>query len=239
MDPRLSIINERLKNIKRIIAVGGGKGGIGKSLIASTLALVLADKKQKVGLLDLDFYGPSCHVILGIKEGKPKEEKGILPPEVYKIKFMSISYYAKDNPLAIRGIDVSNSIIEILAITKWDSLDFLIVDMPPGIGDATLDTIRLLKKAEFLMVTTSSKVVLETVKRMLKLLKECKVPIIGVIENMKLRDSNLVEKEIKPFDVRFLGTIKFEKEIEDYLGSKNKILTSKFAHAIIEISNYL
>ena len=93
MDPRLNIIDKRLENIKRIVAVSGGKGGIGKSSVASILALCLSEK-YKVGLLDLDFYGPSSHVILGIKDVYPKEEKGIVPPEVHNIKFMSIIYYA-------------------------------------------------------------------------------------------------------------------------------------------------
>ena len=186
MDPRLEIIDKRLKNIKRLIVVSGGKGGIGKSLIASTLTLTLSRSGYKVGLLDLDFCGPSAHVILGIKGIYPKEEKGIIPPEIYGIRFLSIIYYAGDNPSPLRGVDISNAIIELLAITQWGSLDFLIIDMPPGISDATLDVIRLMKRAEFLIVTTQSKVALETVKKVLKILKELRFPIIGVIENMRV-----------------------------------------------------
>jgi len=194
MDPRLEIIGKRLKNIKRLIAISGGKGGIGKSLIASTLALILSKLGYKVGLLDLDFCGPSTHIVLGTRGIYPKEEKGIIPPEIYGIKFMSIIYYASDNPLPLRGIDVSNAIIELLAVTRWGRLDFLLVDMPPGIGDATLDTIRLMKRAEFLIVTTQSKVTLETVKKVLKILKELRVPIIGIIENMRITKSPFKKK---------------------------------------------
>ncbi|PIP13982.1 MAG: ATP-binding protein [bacterium (Candidatus Stahlbacteria) CG08_land_8_20_14_0_20_40_26] len=232
MDPRLNIIAHRLENVDRLIAVSGGKGGIGKSSVASTLALCLSKKNYRVGLLDLDFYGPSCHLILGIKGVYPEEERGILPPQVYGIKFMSIVYYAKENPLTVRGIDISNSIIELLAITRWEELDFLIIDMPPGIGDTTLDVIRLLKGVEFLVITTPSKVVLETVKKTLEMLKEAHVPILGVIENMKLNNSSWTRQEIETFDVKYLGEIGFDRSFEDFVGDRNKLLKSSFVEDI-------
>ncbi|MDO9575758.1 MAG: P-loop NTPase [bacterium] len=232
MDPRLSIIAHRLENIDRLIAVSGGKGGIGKSSVASALALCLSKKNYRVGLLDLDFYGPSCHLILGIKGVYPEEEKGIIPPEVNGIRFMSIVYYAEDNPLMARGIDISNSIIELLAITLWGELDFLVIDMPPGIGDTTLDVIRLLKRIEFLVVTTPSKLSLETVKKTLEMLKEAEVPILGVIENMKLNNSSRVRQEIEKFDVKYLGEIGFDRSFEEYLGNSEGLLTSSFANDI-------
>ncbi|MEA3432184.1 MAG: P-loop NTPase [candidate division WOR-3 bacterium] len=232
MDPRLNIVAHRLKNVDRLIAVSGGKGGIGKSSVASTLALCLSKKNYRVGLLDLDFYGPSCHLILGIKGVYPEEEKGVVPPEVNGIRFMSIVYYAEDNPLIARGIDISNSIIELLAITLWGELDFLIIDMPPGIGDTTLDVIRLLKRIEFLVVTTPSKIALETVKKTLEMLKEAGVPIIGVIENMKVKDSPWIKQEIEKFDVRYLGEIGFDRSFEEYLGNSEGLLTSSFANDI-------
>ncbi|RLF93197.1 ATP-binding protein, partial [Thermococci archaeon] len=150
MDPRLNIIDERLKNIKKVIAVSGGKGGIGKSSVASVLSLNLSKMGYRVGLLDMDFCGPSTHIILGIKDIYPEEDKGVIPPQSHGIKFMSIIYYAGDNPSPLRGVDISNALIELLAVTLWGELDFLIIDMPPGIGDAILDVIRLIKKIEFL-----------------------------------------------------------------------------------------
>ncbi|MBL7075723.1 P-loop NTPase [candidate division KSB1 bacterium] len=235
MDPRLSIIDKRLIGIKRLIAISGGKGGIGKSSVAATLALTLSKSGFKVGLLDLDFCGPSTHIILGIRGIYPKEEKGIIPPEIYGIKFMSIIYYAGDNPSPLRGIDISNAIIELLAITRWGSLDFLIIDMPPGIGDTTLDTIRLIKKTEFLIITTQSKMALETVKKVLKMLKELGVPIVGVIENMKVRESSFVMEQIKTFNVSYLGTIDFDENLEDSIGDVNRLLETNFAQNIREI----
>lgn len=235
MDPRLEIIGERLRNIKRSIAISGGKGGIGKSLIASTLALTLSRLGNKVGLLDLDFCGPSTHIILGVSGIDPKEENGIIPPEIYGIKFMSIIYYAGDHPSPLRGIDISNAMIELLAITRWGSLDFLIVDMPPGIGDTTLDTIRLMGKTEFLIITTQSKVAIETVKKMMEMLKELKVPVIGVIENMKIAESPSIEEQMKRFDVPFLGGIDFDKDVEDSIGDANKLLKTDFAQSVRRI----
>jgi len=235
MDPRLDIIDKRLKNVNRLVAISGGKGGTGKSLIASTLALTLSELGYKAGLLDLDFCGPSTHIILGIRGIYPKEEKGIIPPEIYGIKFLSIIYYAGDNPSPLRGIDISNATIELLAITQWGSLDFLIIDMPPGIGDATLDTIRLIKRAGFLIIATQSKVVVETVKKVLTILKELKVPIIGVAENMKTTRSPLVKEQIKTFNVPFLGEIDFDKHLEDSIGDASKLLKTNFAQDVKKI----
>lgn len=226
LDPRLEIIDKRLAGVKKLIPVSGGKGGIGKSVVASTLALTLAQLGYKVGLLDLDFSGPSTHVILGISGVYPEEEKGIIPPEVHGIKFLSIFYYTGDNPSPLRGVDISNAMIELLAITQWGSLDFLIIDMPPGIGDIVLDTIRLMKRAEFLIVTTPSKVVLATVMKVLAILKELTVPIVGVIENMKTQPSALVKEQIKPFDVPFLGEINFDNRLEAALGDVGKVLNT-------------
>ncbi len=235
MDPRLNIIDKRLAGIKRIIAVSGGKGGIGKSLTASVLSLTLSRLGYRVGLLDLDLSAPSMHVILGIEGLYPEEEKGIIPPEIYGIEFMSIVYFTGDNPSPLRGIDISNAMLELLAVTRWSSLDFLIVDTPPGIGDATMDVIRWMKRAKFLVMTTPSKVALETVKKIIKMLSELNVPIIGVIENMKMGDSRVVKEELKGFDVPILGEIGFDDKIEDSIGDVNKLLESDFATRIKEI----
>jgi ATP-binding protein involved in chromosome partitioning len=233
MDPRSNIIDKRLAGIKRVIAVSGGKGGIGKSLTASVLALTLSRLGFRVGLLDLDLSAPSTHVILGIEGLYPKEEKGIVPPEICGIEFMSIVYFTGDNPSPLRGIDISNAMLELLAVTRWGSLDFLIVDTPPGIGDATMDVIRWMKRAEFLVMTTSSKVALETVKKVIKMLTELNVPIIGIIENMKMEESRLVKEALK--DVPILGEVGFDEKIEDSIGDVNKLLESDFAVKMKEI----
>ena len=130
IDPRLEGVRNRLNEIRRIIVVLSGKGGVGKSLIASSLALILSSE-WRVGLLDLDFEAPSDHVILGIGEDVfPKEDKGIIPPEIHGIKFMSMFFFTGRSAAAFRGIALRNAMIELLAITKWGSLDFLVVDLP-------------------------------------------------------------------------------------------------------------
>lgn len=165
----------------------------------------------------------------------PEEEKGIVPPEIYGIEFMSIVYFTGDKPSPLRGIDISNAMLELLAVTRWFSLDFLIVDTPPGIGDATMDVIRWLKRAEFLVMTTPSKVALETVKKVIKMLSELNVSIIGIIENMKRGKSSLVKEELKEFDVPILGEIGFSEKIEDSIGNVNKLLETDFAVKMKEI----
>ena len=228
MEARVSVIKKRLKSIKRIISVASGKGGVGKSLVASTLALNLAEKGHKVGLLDLDLYGPSSHIILGVKDVFPEEEKGIIPPKIHGIKFMSIVYFTEDKPSAFRGIDITNIIIELLAITQWGPLDYLIIDMPPGIGDETLDVIRFIKKSEFLVVTTPSKVAMGAVSKLLKILKELKIPIIGVLENMKMTESSIIEDTVAEMGIPFIGSIFFDKNLEDAIGDGDLLLKTKF-----------
>jgi ATP-binding protein involved in chromosome partitioning len=234
-DPRLSVIDRRLSGIKRIIAVTGGKGGIGKSLTSSLLALTLARMGYRIGLLDLDLSAPSTHVILGIDGVYPKEERGIIPPEVHGISFMSIIYFTGNEPAPLRGEDITNAMLELLAITQWGSLDFLIIDMPPGIGDASMDVIRWLKRAEFLVMTTASKVALETVKKVLKMLEELHKPITGVIENMKMRESSSVHETLREFDVHLLGAIEFDMNLEDAIGDAHALVGTEAAARLKEI----
>ena len=229
MDPRLSVIDNRLSKIKRIIAVASGKGGVGKSLVASTLALNLSKRGYTIGLLDIDLYGPSSHIILGVTDYSfPEEKKGILPHKIDDIGFMSIVYFSEDKPAPLRGIDITNIIIELLSITHWGEIDFLIIDMPPGIGDETLDVIRLIKKSEFLVVTTPSKVSMGAVSKLINILKELKLPVIGLIENMKMNKSNYIREIVKKMNVCYLNSIYFDKDLENSIGNIQKLINSKF-----------
>ena len=229
MDVRTSVIQKRLQNIKRIISVASGKGGVGKSLVASSLVLSLSKKGYKVGLLDLDLYGPSSHIILGIDTTSfPEEEKGIVPPNVHGINFMSIVYFTEDKPSAFRGIDVTNIIIELLAITQWGTLDYLIIDMPPGIGDETLDVIRLVKNSEFLVVSTPSKVSMGAVGKLLKILKELNLPIVGIIENMMMTKSSFIKGEICRMGLPYLGSISFDHNLENAIGDPGQLIKTDF-----------
>ena len=236
-DPRTSIIDERMRGIGRIIAVSSAKGGVGKSLVAATLALTLAKKGYNVGLFDLDFTSPSTHIILGIEGVKPKEEKGIVPPVVHGIEYMSIVYYSGEHASPLRGADVSNALIELLSITRWGKLDFLVMDMPPGIGDATLDLIRLIRNIEFLIVTTPSQLAFETVRKLVSLLKELKIHMVGVIENMKMNDSKTIQQQTRKLGLDFLGKIPYDSKVEEAIGNTNKLLGTTFAKKVQQIAS--
>jgi ATP-binding protein involved in chromosome partitioning len=235
MEPRTSVINKRLKSINRIIAVASGKGGVGKSLVASALALSLVKKGYRVGLLDLDLYGPSSHIVLGVTGVFPKEENGLVPPTVHGIKFMSIVYFTEEKPSPFRGVDITNIILELLAITQWGSLDYLIIDMPPGIGDETLDVMRFIPQSEYLVVTTPSKVAMGAVNKLLVLLKELKKPVLGVLENMAMNDSSYIKKEVQTLDLPYLGKIMFDEKLEDAIGNTDALSTTKFMGQLARI----
>ena len=236
VDPRISVINERLRRISRVIAVSRGKGGVGKSLVASTLALALARKGCKVGLFDLDFTSPSTHIILGVKDAQPKEDKGIVPPVVKGLEYMSLVYYSADYTTPLRGADVSNALIELLSVTLWSALDFLVIDMPPGIGDAVLDLIRLVKRIEFLIVTTPSQLAFETVKKLVSLLQDLKVPIIGVVENMKMSKAKSIRRQTETLGLKFLAEIPYDLKVEGAIGDEAKLLDTVLAQKVKEIA---
>jgi len=224
IDPRTSVIEKHLSGIKKTIVVTGWKGGIGKSVTSCVGALLLAEMGKKVGLLDLDFAGASCHLILGAKEVFPKEEKGIIPPEVNGVRFVSISFFSGENAVPLRGSEVSNAIIELLAIVQWGNLDYLIVDMPPGISDTALDVLRLFTRAQVLALTTPSPVARDVLSRALRLYKSLKIPVIGIVENMADRK----KKEVK-------FSIGFDKNIEQALASPGKLLKTRFASDLKKI----
>jgi ATP-binding protein involved in chromosome partitioning len=238
-DPRTSIIGDRLRGIDRILAVSSGKGGVGKSLVATTLALALAKKGLKVGLFDLDFTSPSTHIILGARDAKPLEDRGLVPPVIFGLKYMSLIYYSGDQATPLRGVDTSNVLIELLAVTKWGKLDFLVIDMPPGIGDIVLDLVRLIGNVEFLIVTTPSRLAFETVKKFACLLQDLKIPVLGVLENMKMDEFNNIRLETERLGIPFLGEIPFDPNVEKAIGSESKLLKTAIAEKTKEIASSL
>ncbi len=234
-DPRTSIIQERLKPISRIIAVSSGKGGVGKSLIAVTLALTLSQRDCKVGLFDLDFTSPTTHIILGTTNQQPTEDKGLVPPTINGLQYMSLVYYTTDKPVPLRGEDTSNALIELLSVTRWSKLDYLIIDMPPGIGDAVLDLIRLIKTVEFLIVTTPSRLAFETVRKLANLLQDLNVPIIGIVENMKMEKENTIKPLTTQLSLPYLGEIPFDPKVEAAIGNPQELLNTAIAKQIKRI----
>jgi len=238
-DPRLAVIEKRLQDVRRVVAVSSGKGGVGKSMIATALALSLRDRGHSVGLLDLDFTSPATHVILGVEGLYPEEDYGIIPPMAHGLRYISITYYSVDEPTPLRGEDVSNAIIELLAITRWGELDYLIVDMPPGIGDATLDTVRLMPRIEFIVATTPSRVAFQSVRRLLVLLKDLGVPIIGVCENMVTNPHAYVREEVEGLGLEYLVSIGYDEGVEEALGDPEALRKTRFYKELETVSRSL
>jgi ATP-binding protein involved in chromosome partitioning len=174
-----------IEKIRFIIAVASGKGGVGKSTTAANLALGLAAQGWRVGLLDADIYGPSAPSLFGL-HGKPGVEKGrMLPHEAYGIKVMSIGFLVDENvPLVWRGPMVSQALTQMLGEVVWGELDALVVDMPPGTGDAQLTMAQQVPLAGAVIVSTPQDLALIDARRAVTMFQKVEAPILGVIENM-------------------------------------------------------
>ena len=184
MDPRPSIVETRTRGIDRILAVTGGKGGIGKSSVAVAIAMALAESGARVGLLDLDLWGPSDHVILGVPRPPLGEDGGLVPGTVAGLEFLSIASIVADEPVILRGEAAGSAILELLAVTVWGELDMLVVDMPPGFADVMIDAARHLPRAEHLVVTTPSALTAVTTRKTVAVLQRLRLPLLGVVVNM-------------------------------------------------------
>ena len=185
-------IEKAMKGVKHIIAVGSGKGGVGKSTVAVNLALSLAKKGYAVGLADSDIYGPSIPTLFNIKneEVMGREIDGvsyIIPFEKFGIKLMSVGFFVDTTKaLMWRGPMASNTLIQLLSETLWGELDFLILDMPPGAGDVQLTLAQLFKVSGSVFVTTPQELAVDDVRRAVNMFrdKDINIPILGLVENM-------------------------------------------------------
>ncbi len=207
-DPRRLVIEERLKSVRRVVPVMSPKGGVGKTVMSALTALTLAEKGLRIGILDLDVTNPSIHLALGVDSRlKPSEERGVIPPEVWGVRVMSVAYYSEGNPLPLRGFELVDVVREVLAITVWGALDYLIVDTPPGMSDVFMEVLNNVRRVEPLVVTTPSPLSLKPVKSLLKILREVGVPVLGLVENMSDRPSEHVLSLCREYGVRYLGNV--------------------------------
>jgi ATP-binding protein involved in chromosome partitioning len=174
-----------LEKVRFVIAVASGKGGVGKSTTAANLALGLAAQGWRVGLLDADIYGPSAPSLFGL-HGKPGVEDGkMVPHQAYGIKVMSIGFLVDENvPLVWRGPMVSQALTQMLGEVAWGELDALVVDMPPGTGDAQLTMAQQVPLAGAVIVSTPQDLALIDARRAVTMFQKVEAPILGVIENM-------------------------------------------------------
>ncbi len=233
VDPRLAVLRERLKGVKQVYAFMSSKGGVGKTLISVLTSLTLSELGKSVGLLDLDVTNPNAHVILGanVEESLPEEEKGVLPVKVRGIKFMSVAFYTKESPVPLRGDEVASAIREILAITRWGELDYLVIDTPPGMSDPLLELLTFIKRVKPVVVTTPSLLSLKSVRRLLTLLKDVNPPH-GLVENMSEAPSENVVDLAREFSVRYLGNVPYAPIVEEFMGRPEELLRSPLGNAI-------
>ncbi len=175
-----------IPGVKYSIAVASGKGGVGKSTVAANMAVALSRDGATVGLMDADIYGPSMPIMFGINE-RPEitADKKIIPLEKYGIKLMSIGFIADERmPVIWRGPLVGKMVQEFLGSVEWGELDYLIVDLPPGTGDAQLTLVQSAPLSGAVVVTTPQEVALEDVVRALRMFERVDVHIVGLVENM-------------------------------------------------------
>lgn len=178
-----------LENVRNIIAVASAKGGVGKSTMAANLALALADEGARVGLLDADIYGPSQPRMMGVSGRRPDSPDGktITPLENYGVQVMSIGFLIEEeSPMVWRGPMVTQALTQLLTETRWDALDYLIIDMPPGTGDIQLTLSQQVPVAGAVIVTTPQDIATLDARKGLQMFRKVNVPVLGIVENMSM-----------------------------------------------------
>ena len=189
-----------IENVKKLILIAAGKGGVGKSTISALLAHKLTTDGNKVGIIDADIYGPSIPNIFALK-GKPKlEDSKMIPLKNYGIAINSIGFLTEPGAsVTWRGPMISKALYQLLSLTKWDNLDYLIVDTPPGTGDIHLSLLQNYKIDKIYMVTTPQKVAEIDVSRAINLYKKFNIKVAGIIENMSAYNDPFTGNQIKLF----------------------------------------
>jgi ATP-binding protein involved in chromosome partitioning len=238
--------------IRNAIAIGSGKGGVGKSTVSVNLAIALAKSGARVGLMDADIYGPNIPTMLGVEKLPPPTDKKLIPAIAYDIKMISMGLLVKPGqPLIWRGPMLNSAIRQFLGDVEWGELDYLIVDLPPGTGDAALSLAQALPLSGAVIVTLPQLVSLEDASRGLNMFRQLEVPILGIIENMSYLDlpdgtrmdifgSGGGEQLADSMQVPFLGKVPMDADVRVGGDSGKPILVSKpesaAAKALTEIA---
>ena len=178
-----------MDNVSNIIAVASAKGGVGKSTCAANLALALADEGARVGILDADIYGPSQPRMMGVAGQKPDSPEGktMFPLQNHGVQIMSIGFLIEeDSPMVWRGPMVTQALTQLLNDTRWDALDYLIIDLPPGTGDIQLTLSQKVPVAGAVVVTTPQDIATLDARKGVRMFEKVKVPVLGILENMSL-----------------------------------------------------
>ncbi len=216
-----------LPGVQNIIAVGSGKGGVGKTTVAVNLAVALGRLGYKVGLLDADVYGPNVPLMMGInRQPQVVGQNQIQPLEAHGIKLISVGFINPgDKPLVWRGPMLHSIIKQFLQQVQWGALDFLIVDLPPGTGDVVISLFQTVPLTGAVIVTTPSDVSLQDARKAIEMFRSVKVEIFGILENMghflcphchheiDIFSKGGAEKTAKQFGIPFLGSVELDPDI--------------------------
>ncbi len=202
--------------VRNAIAVASGKGGVGKSTISVNLAVALAQTGARVGLMDADIYGPNIPTMMGIHDIPGTNENKLVPAEANGVKLMSMGFLVRPGqPLIWRGPMLNSAIRQFLGDVEWGELDYLIIDLPPGTGDASLSLVQALPLSGVVIVTIPQSVSLEDASRGLEMFRTLEVPILGVVENMRgeFFGSGGGEDLARMANVPFLGAVPMEAQV--------------------------
>ena len=216
-----------LPGVETIIAVGSGKGGVGKTTLAVNLAIALAKLGHKVGLLDADVYGPNVPLMLGTSaQPKVLADNRIVPLEVHGLKVISVGFLNPgDKPLIWRGPMLHSIIKQFLGSVEWGQLDYLVVDLPPGTGDVALSLIQTVPLTGAIVVSTPSDVALQDARKAIEMFRQMKVDVVGMVENMSyfvcphcgqqtdIFSRGGAEKTAAQFGVAYLGDVQLDPDI--------------------------
>jgi ATP-binding protein involved in chromosome partitioning len=216
-----------LPGVDSIIAVGSGKGGVGKTTLAVNLALALAKLGHKVGLLDADVYGPNVPLMLGTSaQPKVAGDNRIEPIEAFGLKVISVGFLNPgDKPIIWRGPMLHQIVRQFLSSVEWGQLDYLVVDLPPGTGDVALSLIQTVPLTGAIVVSTPSDVSLQDARKAIEMFRQMKVDLVGMVENMSyfvcphcqhevdIFSRGGAEKTAQQFDVAFLGNVQLDPDI--------------------------
>ncbi len=250
---------KKVPGIKHIVAVGSGKGGVGKSTVAANLAVALSKLGYRVGLLDADVYGPSAPTLFGLKQERVTVDKmnRLVPIEKYGIKILSIGFMlpSEDTPIIWRGPMLMKALTEFLFSTNWGELDFLIMDLPPGTGDVQITLAQNVQLTGAIVVTTPQDVALADVKKAVSMFKEVNIPVLGVIENMAyfvcpsdkqkyyIFGKGRVAEFANTYGLKILGSIPIDPEVAEKSDTGEPIVIahpeSEVAKAFMSIAKVL
>ncbi len=236
-------------NIKNIIAVSSGKGGVGKSTMAVNIAVSLAKAGAKVGLMDADIYGPNIPTMMGVEKLPPPKEGKLIPAEAYGVKLISIGFLVKDGqPLIWRGPILHGTIKQFIVDVDWGELDYLVVDLPPGTGDVQLSLSQHIPITCGVVITMPQKVSIDDASRGIEMFQKLNIPIAGIVENMsglELPDGSVLDvfgsgggKEMaQQYGLDFLGKIPLDPVIrEGGDGGEPIVIGDEKSKAAVKIS---